>query len=216
MSDNESSQNNNLQDSSTPEVEISKTSDNKPKSRLFVPATLLFCLPLILLLNQISVTLKFPDFYSYTLLIVGAAFFARSYIVSFLTLNHSYFGHKWFVFSVNLLFTIVSFWTAYTAIADLSFNSYPEHWFVSMATANLIFLAQLWINRIFSNSYFQTQLIQIIFIMISIGALWQKILVDQRWFLGLLSIIVAVFEVFLATGVVKLLFVWEQNQNDEV
>jgi hypothetical protein len=211
MSDIEQSQN--PQNPNNPDKE---TIENKPKSRLFVPATLLFCLPLILLLNQISVTLKFPDFYSYTLLAVGGAFFARSYIVSFLTLNHSYFEHKWFVFTVNLLFTIVSFWTAYTAIADLSFNSYPEHWFVSMTTANLIFLGQLWINRIFNNSYFQTQLIQIIFLMISIGALWQKILVDQRWFLGLLSITIAFFEVFLAITVVKLIFTWEKNHNSEI
>jgi len=213
MSDIEPTQT--TQNSGTSETESTQTIENKPKSRLFVPATLLFCLPLILLLNQISVTLKFPDFYSYTLLVVGGAFFARSYIVSFLTLNHSYFDHKWFVFTVNLLFTIVSFWTAYTAIADLSFNSYPEHWFVNMATANLIFLGQLWVNRIFNNSYFQTQLIQIIFLMISIGALWQKILVDQRWFLGLLSIIVAVFEIFLAAGVVKLIFTWEKNHDIE-
>ena len=52
----------------------SQDTASKAKSRLFVPATLLFCLPLILLLNQISVTLKFPDFYSYTLLLVGGAF----------------------------------------------------------------------------------------------------------------------------------------------
>jgi len=195
--------------------EIIRNSIPNSKSAFFVPTTLLFCLPLILLLNQISVTLKFPDFYSYVLLIIGGSLFARNYIVGFLTLNYAYLSHKWFIFAVNFAFVAVSFWTTYTAISDLSFNSYPEYWFINMAGANLIFLAQIWINKIYNSSYFQTQLIQIIFLMVGVGALWQRLFNGDRWFLSVLAIVVALFEIFLVVGVVKLVFNWERDREAE-
>jgi hypothetical protein len=190
----------------------------KHKSSLFVPTTLLFCLPMILLINQISNTLKFPDFYSYVLLLVGGAFFARSYMVSFLTLNEAYLKHKWFLFATNFIFVIVSFWTAYISISDLVINSYPEVWFINMAVANLIFLGQIWINKMYDSNFFQAQLLQIVFLMISVGTLWQKILIDllgQRVFSSILAVIVALFEVYLVLGVIKLIFNWEKSHTME-
>ena len=189
------------------------------KSSLFVPTTLLFCLPMILLINQIGNTLKFPDFYSYALLLVSGVFFARSYMVSFLTLNHAYLNHKWFLFVTNFVFVIVSFWTAYISISDLVINSYPETWFINMAIANLIFLGQIWINRMYESNFFQVQLLQIVFLMISVGALWQKILMDilgQRVFSSILAIIVVFFEVYLVLGVVKMIFNWEKSHSNEL
>ncbi len=190
-------------------------SNPESKSSLFVPTTILFCLPIILLLNQISSTLKFPDFYSYVLLLVSAIFFARSYMASFLSLNQAYFNHKWFLFLTNLLFVIVSFWSAYTAISDLTINSYPEVWFINMAFANLIFLGQIWINKMYDSTFIQAQLLQIVFLMISVGALWQKLLIDllgQRIFSSILAIIVVVFEVYLVFSFTKLIFNWERRK----
>ena len=191
-----------------------KTPENK--SNLFIPTTILFCLPMILLLNQISNTLKFPDFYSYVLLLVSGIFFARSYIASFLSLNQAYLNHRWFLFVTNFVFVIVSFWSAYIAISDLTINSYPEVWFSNMAFANLIFLGQIWINKMYDSTFFQAQLLQIVFLMISVGALWQKLLIDllgQRIFASMLAVIVVIFEVYLVFGFVKLIFNWERSKS---
>ncbi|GAB4143116.1 MAG: hypothetical protein OHK0017_00070 [Patescibacteria group bacterium] len=170
------------------------------RNQLFVSTTLLFCLPIILLLNEIGSKLKYQDIYTFTLLIIGGGLILRSYLVSFLALNEIYFNRRWLFFIFNLILTMVTFWSSYHAISSLTQTTFPFDWFVAITAANLLYTTQIWINRLYDSQYIQIQLMQIIFSMMSIGALAQMLFDGTRWFLTLLALIMAVFELYLIFG----------------
>ncbi len=180
--------------STNPNQDSQLTTEANSKSIIFVPTTILFCFPIVLLMHQIGTTLKYPDTPSFILLIVGGFLILRSYLVGFLSLNKAYLNHRWFLFILNLALTLVTLWSAYAAISDLTLDTYPDNWFLGITAANLLFLAQVWVNKVYTNQYIQIQLLQIVFSMISIGALWQYLFSGQRWFLTLLSIVIGLFE----------------------
>jgi hypothetical protein len=182
-----------------------KASPAKVGNNYFVSTTILFCFPVVLLLNQIGSNLKYMDWISFVYLGIGASVILRSYLVGFISMNLSYLSQKWSLFVLNLVLILLSLWSTYAALSDMVLTSFPDKWLSGIILSNMFFVSLIWLNKIRNSQYFQVQLLQIILSMLLLGALWQMPFAGFRWFQSLIGLVLVVFELYLLVNISRLM-----------